>query len=314
MRIMALSSFLLLIHLRPVRWRKEKGGGTHDLLIQQGNAAAATSAQHSALRQGSAPSGGCHPMHSHALRSSPKDQCPDNSNDDQQACHLEGKQEAVEERQPERLDIAMLRDHLAQVAVSEHTGAGAGEDQVAQGAGEHQSQDAAHHTLPRDAVSQANVALLRRQQRDHEEEEHHERPGIDQNLHDSNDHGLQLQVEHRQEEQREDQAQSAVHGILEGDNAYRGGDAGDGQHEKRDLERGHSFLLSSSCSSSTSRTGRSVGKVPRPTAAALAGEPSKTCVSWGTGCGASSGGGGGSAHTSFEPLVAWPFGSSSCSL
>src|SRR5579859_1036389 len=189
----------------------------------------------------------------------------------------------MEESLSEGLNIALFRSHLREAISSRGLcllrDRESRVDQIAQCADQDDAQGGGDATLPHHGVAVAHIALIWRQHRDHEEKEHHNSASVDQDLHDRDKHSVELEIEHSQEDQSENHAQRAIHGILEGDDPYSRGRAGNCQHEKGDsCSNIHyfSFLLSSSCSSSVKSTGRSVWVVPRPTAAALACEPSKT--------------------------------------
>src|SRR5579884_157139 len=236
-------------------------------------------------------------------------------NNDQQARHFKREGEAMEECHAEGLRIALVKcDGLAQAIRAAGPGAGINhsprKQQVAERRDQHKAEYHSHPALPGYAIRLLGILRLRREHGDDKQEKHHDRARVNQNLHNSDKHRAELQVKQRQEQQRQNQAQRAIHGVSKGNNANASRDSGDRQDKERDNRKiDHScpssrsnLRRSSSCSSLTNKTSGSASILPRPTAAALASCPSKTCVRCGTGWVASSGTG--SNHTAAEPTVA----------
>src|SRR5579859_5428093 len=228
----------------------------------------------------------------------------------------------MEKSEAERLHIAHSGD-LGGEAVRPGGFCVLGEGAVCQGedqpTGEDDGQPGGGGPLPAQAVAHVCVGF-RREHGDDEEEEHHHGASVDEHLDGGDEDRLEREEEEREAQQIDDQAEHAVDGVAEEDDAERRGDGDERQHEEGELLRGHGGYFSSpatpvSCGSAVSPAimiSVSAGRSPWPTAAAEASSPSKKPWRPGSGVGVSSGAG--AAQASSEPRVALPSGSKSCSL
>src|SRR5689334_12155449 len=137
-------------------------------------------------------------------------------------------------------------------------------DQIAERSHQHHAENTTNITLPDNAI--LKLSLLRCQHRHDKEEENHNSTSIDKDLHDGDKHGSELEIKHREQKQRKNQAKGAIDRVSKSDHADSRAGAGNSQNPKRNPLKCHndpySFLLSSSCSSLTINTSRSVCIVP----------------------------------------------------
>ena len=91
------------------------------------------------------------------------------------------------------------------------------------------------------------------EQHDHEQEQHDDRAGVDDHLHGGEEVGLEGDEVHGDAEQREDQRQRRVHGVVAGDHADRAD-----EHHRRggdeDEQLDHERPSRSGCAGSAERT------------------------------------------------------------